>query len=169
MPGRRRLLAARREAQRRQRVLHRVPGRPSAGRGQLAADLAADLLDLGEARRPREGAGEPRREAAVGQRPVAARSRLRRDRPLVARTAARLGHGAPLEQPGLGEPLELEPHRVRVPPDALGELLGRGRAEQLAEDRHELDPHGLGEDVARRLWSGCPRIATNKPTTHFSQ
>ncbi len=81
---------------------------------------------------------------------LAPRAGVRRDGPLVPRTAAGLHDRAPLEQPRLGEAIELEPDRVRVPPDALRQLLGGRRAQQLGEDGHELQAHRQGEHVAGR-------------------
>ena len=81
---------------------------------------------------------------------LAARAGVRRDDPFVPRTSAGLHDRAPLEQPRLGKAIELEPDRVRVAPDALRQLLGGRRAQQLAEDGHELQARRNGEHVAGR-------------------
>ena len=81
-------------------------------------------------------------------RSLATRAGVRRDRPLMTRATAGLHDGAPLEEPRLGEPLELQPDRIGVSPDAFRQLLRGRRAQQLGEDGHELEAHRKGERVA---------------------
>ena len=82
---------------------------------------------------------------ACGARP-AGRASLR-DRPLVARPAALLARDPPLEQPGVGEAAELDPHGVGVALDARRELLGGRGAPQLAEDVEQPRAKRIGEGV----------------------
>ena len=105
---------------------------------------------LGDTGRPGERTGQPAGEPRIGLRCLAARAGIRRDGPLVAGAAAGLHDRAPLEQPRFGEPLELQPDRIGVPPDAFRQLLCGRRAQQLGEDGQQLQAHRQGEHVAGR-------------------
>ena len=75
------------------------------------------------AARGRGRATRARRPWACGR--LAGRSRLGRDRPLVARTAARLARRCGARAARRRRAAGAAAHRVGVPADALGELLGR--------------------------------------------
>ena len=155
--ARRDRLLARREAEGDQRVVHR---RRRAARARLGRELAPDVpagaLDRRQvARRPR-GAREPaaQLEVRLGRPPRGLG--VLRDRPLVARPAALLARDLPLEQPGVGEAAELDPHGVGVALDARRELLGGRRAPQLAEDAEQPRAKRVGEGGRQRTWRELP-------------
>ena len=160
-----RALAARSEPERRQRVLHRVADGPAAGRARARGPPRARPA---RSRRGRAAATSARasqeasRACPCGASPPG-RASAAID-PLVPRTAAGLHDRAPLEQPRLGEPLELEPDRVRVPPDALGQLLGGRRAEQLGEDRSRAAGAPAGR--ARRRKVGFGSSTDRRPSAY---
>jgi hypothetical protein len=78
---------------------------------------------------------------------VASRPSGRGDRPFVARPAARLGHAPMHQQSRVTHALEVDAHTVGMQREALGELVGGGRAAELAEQREEPTPRGLEQRV----------------------
>ena len=113
----------------------------------LAADLVTGGLDVLETAAGPGRAREPLAELLERLRAAAGRARSRGDGPFLARPAARLRDVAALEQPDVGELLQLNAHRVRVAADASGQLLGAGRTAQLRQCLEEPRADRVREDV----------------------
>ena len=119
-------------------------------RRQLAADLPAGRLDVAHARPAgRDRPHQPAPEIRVGGRRVAARLRLRADRPRVTRAATGLALPLAQHEASLFQTLEVQAHTVGMQLQAPGELVGAGRASQLAEEREETRARRLRERVDR--------------------
>ena len=83
-----------------------------------ARDLSKPRPACGDAAR------EPPGEVGVGVGRLAARMRVARDRPYVARAATGLRYPLPLDQTSLAQPFEMNPHAAGVQPEFRGELVG---------------------------------------------
>ena len=145
--GHRRCGAAGAKPEGRQRVVQRVGDRAVATIGcDLAADLATGGLDVLETAAGPDGAREPPAELLEGLRAAAGRARGRGDGPLLARAAARLRDVAALEQPDVGEPLQLDAHAVGMAGDRAASscvVAGR-RSSARAPGRGALGSTGRG-------------------------
>ena len=132
-----------------ERVGERLLGRSGAGRRELAADLAPGGLDLAQAcGRGRDAPGQPASERRVRARRIAARARVRRDRPFVAGASARAGHAVARDQPRGPHAGEVGADTVGVQPEARGQLVGRGAAAEVCEQAKEPAAGRLREHVS---------------------
>ena len=160
-------LGPRREAERRQGVLHRVldgrarrPRARSRGRSRGRRTRCSRGASLAASDR----AGEPARELGGRLRRRAARPRVRRDRPLVARAAARAG-GSCAARAG---------RRRRAAGAARGPVLGwrptrsassarRRRAAQVGQHRDQPRADRLGRGSSPSVWGISMRAAPGRP------
>jgi hypothetical protein len=76
-----------------------------------------------------------------------ARRGIRRDRPDVPRSAPALCDDATLQQPGVGQTTELDPHAVVVAADAFRELLRRRRTRKARKRREEFRSQWESQNV----------------------
>ncbi len=82
---------------------------------KLATKLSSGALDLAQASWAGRGAAsKPARELLVGVGRLPARQRIGRNRPAVARSAARLWHSLASDEPGDFQTLEMNTHPTRV-------------------------------------------------------
>ena len=124
--ARARPLALGREAERRQRLSHRLLARSAwRGREQFPAELTPRALDLAKPQRAsRDAAREPPREMYVGIRRLATWMCVGRDRPYVARAPTRLQYPLALDQTSRAQPVEMNPDAAGMKPEFLGQLIG---------------------------------------------